>query len=709
MTAANGSTRREAEAGLRVSFDIGGTFTDVVITAPGAALIRFKILSLPDSIGADVANCINQAAHRAGTATVTAIVHGTTVAANAVLEKSGARTGLITTAGFRDELETRRLGRPGVYDVFWERNPPLVPRRARMEVPERMHVSGEVLTPLDPEALEQAIERLRDQDVEAVAISFLHAYANPAHEEAAVARVRAKLPGVAVCHSADVLPEVREYERTSTTALNAYLMPVVGQYLERLENALAVYGVAIEVMQSNGGVMSATRTRQRPVTMIESGPAAGVLAAAGLARRLGLDRVVAFDMGGTTAKACLIENGEPVETAEGEVGAGINLASRFNKGAGYALRVPAFDIAEVGAGGGSIAWVDAGGVLKVGPRSAGAEPGPAAYGRGGELATITDANVVLGYMNPCAIAGGQVPVDASAAHTVVAEVAERLGLDTANTAYGIHEVGNATMARAIRAVTTERGRDPREFSLVAFGGAGAIHAATLAESLGINRVCVPMHPGLFSAVGLMMADMRHDFVQSVAFELVAEAEQTLVDALRSLEAHARATLAADHANASLTTQFAVDLRYLRQSSDLTIPVPELGRPATTHSLVDAFHQAHAATYGYARETERVEVVSVRVRLTAATGDFDFDQLAERDDETNTDVERRREAYFGRAYGKRVARVTTRTLLACSASAGKPAPGPIIVEEFDTTVVVPPTWTAYVDNIGNLRLAREDMT
>jgi N-methylhydantoinase A len=710
---------------LRVAFDVGGTFTDVVIAhsqgilsskphSPAAAysgqLSRYKILSLASSIGADVAACIDDALARHADSGVAAIVHGTTVAANTVLEKTGAHTGLITTEGFRDELETRRLGRPGVYDVFWERNPPLIPRRRRLEVRERMRVDGTVDAALDESQVREAARRLGAQGVESVAIAFLHAYANQEHERIATALVREVLPDVAICHSAEVLPEVREYERTSTTALNAYLMPAVGEYLQRLENALAKYGIAIDVMQSNGGVMSAARTRARPVNMIESGPAAGVLAAAALARRLGLAQVVAFDMGGTTAKACLIEDGTPIETAEGEVGAGINLASRLNKGAGYALRVPAFDIAEVGAGGGSIAWVDQAGVLKVGPQSAGAEPGPAAYGRGGDAATITDANVALGYMNPSAIAGGTVSIDARAAQQAIAAVATTLNLPALATAHGIHTVGNATMARAIRAVTTERGRDPREFALIAFGGAGAIHAAALAESLGIGRVCVPLHPGLFSAIGLMMADMRHDFVQSVMLMLDASAKAPLVDALTALEEHARAALDIGELPTSLAVRFAVDLRYARQSSDLTLAISDVNAESLIGDLGELFHDAHAQTYGYARRDEPIEVVSVRARLTAATGQFDFDELAATEQSNGTELmpDAIRDAYFGPHEGTHSARVMTRAAVAAAGDAAEPLAGPIIVEEFDTTVVVPPRWRVHVDFLGNLQLQRGDV-
>ena len=686
--------------GLRVAFDIGGTFTDVLI-ASDAEVFQFKILTLPESVGDDVRACIESAEKANPSLGVESLVHGTTIAANTVLELSGARTGLITTRGFRDELEIRRLGRPSIYSVFWERSPPLIPRRHRLEVTGRLTADGIEDEPLNLDAVEEAAARLREEGIEALAISFLHAYANSAHEQAALAVARKMLPDIPICTSSHVLPEVREYERTSTTALNAYLMPAVQRYLDQLGTALGQYPAELRVMQSNGGVMSARHTRARPVNMIESGPAAGVLAAASLARALDMARVVAFDMGGTTAKACLIEDGTPIETAEGEVGAGINLASRLSKGTGYALRVPAFDIAEVGAGGGSLAWVDPGGVLRVGPRSAGADPGPAAYGRGGTAPTITDANVVLGFMNPHAIAGGTVPIDHAAAFEATASLAKTLDRSPEETAYGVHQVGNATMARAIRAVTTERGRDPRDFDLIAFGGAGAIHAVTLAEALGIRRVCIPLHPGLFSAVGLMLADLRYDFVQSVPGSLEADTAPKLLDAFSALESRAREEAGIGDDRARI--ERFIDLRYIRQSSELTIRVPNVPAAELPGALADAFHREHETTYGYARPEEMVGVVSVRVQLVAPAKRFDFDELARAfREEAEAVTPTQRTAYFGPGVGALPTEVVGRANLL-----GAPQDGPMVVEEFDTTIVVPPGWRAQVGPLGHLILTALD--
>ena len=689
-----------APASLRVAFDIGGTFTDVVIAGADGQLLTYKILTLPDSVGADVGRCIADTERQRPESAITSLVHGTTIASNAVLEEQGARTGLITTAGFRDELEIRRLGRPGVYNVFWQRTPPLIPRRRRLEVSERLTVRGEVETPLNDEEVRQAILSLKRQGVEAIAVAFLHSYVNPSHEQRAVALIREVCPEVMVCSSADILPEVREYERTSTTALNAYLMPVVGRYLDQLETQLRAYPPPLQIMQSNGGIMPAAQARRRPVHMIESGPAAGALAAAGLAREIGLAQAVAFDMGGTTAKGCLIENGQAVETAEGEVGAGINRAGRLSKGAGYALRVPAYDIVEVGAGGGSLAWVDAGGALRVGPRSAGAVPGPACYGRGGTEPTITDANVALGYMNPNSIAGGAVPIDAAAAQTAIeTRLGARLGLSVHELAFGIHQVADATMTRAIRAVTTERGRDPREFTLIAFGGSGPLHAATLADNLGMSRVYIPLFPGVFSALGLLVADLRSDYVQSVPQDLDGVDPAALLQEFDALAD--RAAQEARHERPGLTYERLLDLRYKRQSSELTLPLPAQVEAADIRQvLAESFHAAHEQTYGYRREDDTIAIVSVRLKATIRTQSLSFSELggsfSQAAEKTAQPGSRR--AYFGRQQGELNTRILSRSDLVEHAVAG-----PLIVEEFDATVVVPPRWQASVDAYGNIVL------
>ncbi len=414
-------------------------------------------------------------------------VHATTMASNAVIERKTATTGLITTRGFRDVLEMMNQKAPSLEDINWERLPPLVPRRLRFEVAERILADGSVEQRLDRVQARDVIGALLEARVEAIAICLINSYLNPVHEQELGRMVREAAPRLTVCLSSQVHPECREYERTSTTVINASLVPVVNRYLNQLEKHLAPFSKRLLIMQSNGGTMTSEIARQRPMYMVESGPAAGVLAAARMAGELGLGSVLSFDMGGTTAKACLIQNGQPLEKAGGEVGGGV--AAVVVRGTGHALRAPTLDIVEVGAGGGSIAWIDDAGALRAGPISSGAEPGPACYARGGTAPTVTDANVVLGYMNPETIADGTLRIDRQlAVDAIQKHIAAPLGLSLMAAAHGIVEVANASMMRALRAVSTERGHDIREMTLVAFGGAGPIHAATLCESVGIRRV-----------------------------------------------------------------------------------------------------------------------------------------------------------------------------------------------------------------------------
>ncbi len=687
---------------LRVAFDVGGTFTDVVLAGEEGHLFTYKILTLPESLGRDVGRCIEDALSRLPQSRIAGMVHGTTVASNAVLEGKGALTGLITTKGFRDELEIRRLGRPGVYDLFWERTPPLIPRRRRREVTERMTAWGEVDTPLDLKEAREAILLLRAQGVESIAVSFLHSYVNPAHERQVAALIQEIFPKAYLSLSSEVLPEIREYERTSTTALNAYLMPVVHRYLDSLEAQMKSYHPSLLVMQSNGGVMTSEHARRRPIHLIESGPAAGALAAAALARQLGLERAVSLDMGGTTVKACLIEGGVPLETAEAEVGGGANVGTRLDRGGGYALRVPTLDIVEVGAGGGSIAWVDPGGILRVGPQSAGAVPGPVCYGRGGKSPTLTDAHVVLGYMNPRGIAGGTVPLDHRASGVALQEeLGTRLGLSLKEAAYGVFRVATATMVRAIRAVTTERGRDPRQFSLIAFGGAGPIHAAALAESLGMERVYIPLFPGLFSALGLLLADLRYDYVQSLPERLDAARAEVLLQTYEHLRTLALKDMGQEGISPEgVRWEKFVDLRYARQSSELTLPLPE-GVPASEllRVLAEGFHAEHERHYGYRRAHEAVSLVSLRLKATVPTRGVSLDSLGRsflRSARPGAGPGLWRSVYFGEGELKT-------PILAREDLLEKGCSGPLVVEEFDTTVVVPPKWQASLDEWGHIVL------
>jgi N-methylhydantoinase A len=457
-------------------------------------------------------------------------------------------------------------------------------------------------------------------------------------------------------------------------------------------------------MQSNGGVMTADHARRHPVYLIESGPAAGALAAAALTRQIAIERAVSFDMGGTTVKTCLIERNTPVEKNEMEVGGAANASARYSRGAGYALSIPALDIVEAGAGGGSIAWVDESGTLRVGPISAGAEPGPACYKRGGLRPTITDANVVLGYMNPRAIAGGTVALDRAAAiDAIERELCSRLALSVQETAYGIYQVANAAMTRAIRTVTTERGRDPRDYALIAFGGAGPIHAADLATSLGMKQVYVPLLPGLFSALGLMMADLRYDYVQSIPGRLDSIDVPELQRKYDVLAAQVEEEAARENVDAqSLKLERFVDLRYQRQTSELTLAVPDPPPLASfAATMAKLFHEEHERAYGYRRHNEPITVVNLRLKAFASTKSVTFAELAEsfrKSIVVSGDTDTTRPAYFGPAFGERQTRILSRAALH-----GGSLEGPLVLEEFDTTVVVPPGWTASLDDLGNIIL------
>ncbi|MEW6298066.1 MAG: hydantoinase/oxoprolinase family protein [Thermodesulfobacteriota bacterium] len=683
---------------MRVAFDIGGTFTDVIVLGDDGRLTTAKVLSLLDHVGEDIVACVRQASPAPR---VENFVHGTTIAANAVIENKVAVTGLLTTRGFRDELEMRGQRRPNIYDAEWDRLPPLIPRELRLEVGERVLGNGVVERAPDPEEVRLAVKKLLAQGVEAIAVCFINSYLNPAHERQVGKLITEIAPQVVVCLSSDVHPEIREYERMSTTAINAALVPVVNRYLDRLEHHLSGYSDRLLIMQSNGGIMTAQSARRRPISMIESGPAAGVLAAARLAVEAGMAQALSFDMGGTTAKACLIENGTPLEKPGGEVGGGATVATRLFGGGGHALRAPSLDIVEVGAGGGSVAWIDSGGALRVGPQSAGAEPGPVCYGRGGQEPTVTDANVVLGYMNPESIADATLRINRDAAWTAIHEkLAVPLRLDPLQAAYGITQVANATMMRALRAVSTERGRDPREFALVAFGGAGPIHAAELAGSLGIKQVYVPLFPGLFSALGLLLADFRHDYLRSVALPLSKVDPAVILQLYNDMEEGARNELRREGVPAA-AVQFErrVDLKYGYQIAELTLPFPaDAAATELRSALARLFTEAHHREFGYSRE-DPIELVSVRVRAKATATHLRFADLvhARLRDGRRAAAPPTRQAYFGPRYGLLTTPIRRREDI------DTPTTGPLIVEEPDTTVVVPPGWQVRRDELGNLIL------
>jgi N-methylhydantoinase A len=685
----------------RLGVDVGGTFTDLVLVRPDGQALTRKVLSSTGNYADAIVRGARELMTAAGIGPgeIDELIHGTTVATNAILERRGARSGLLTTAGFRDLLEIGRLRLARLYDLDFERPAPLVPRRWRREITERLGPRGEVLTPLDPASVTAAVDLLAHEGVESIAIAFLHAYASDVHEQAAAAIVRARAPGVLLTLSSEILPEVREFERTSTAVTNAYVMPVMSRYLGSLETELRALGVGapILVMQSNGGVMTAASGRRRPVHVIESGPAAGVIATAELARRIGQPNAISIDMGGTTAKASVIEDGALQRTGEFEIGGAVSQGSRLNRGNGFLLRVPAIDIAEVGAGGGSIVRVDDAGQLHVGPRSAGAVPGPACYAQGGKEATLTDANVVLGYLHPERLPSGLALDAGLAREAIAAHVARPLDLGVETAAHGVYLLGCARMARAVRAVTIERGRDARDFALVAFGGNGPLFAAEMARSLGIGTVLVPPAPGVFSAVGLLEAASEHHLVRSVLQPLASDTADGLAAALQALEREAEALLRAEGYREPVALEGAVDLKYAGQSFELTIPLPpDLRGAGDVDALRAAFAREHERTYGHAAPADPIQVVNVRVTARLVRpGARPPVRLAT--DRAGAAASRR--AYFGLEHGTLATPVLARSDLDA-----RPRPGPLLIDEYDATTLVPPGATVALDSHGNVLIA-----
>jgi N-methylhydantoinase A len=596
---------------IRLAVDIGGTFTDLVAldTATGA-IVRAKADTTAADLSRGVLEALTQS--RVEAPDVAAFIHGTTVVINAVTERAGVRTALITTSGFRDVLEIGRANRPDIYNLSYRKPVPFVPRHLRFEVGERMSYRGEVIQPLSEAGLAACADKLAGLEVEAVAICFLHSWANPAHEQEAARMLAARLPGACVLASHQVSRQWREYERSSTAVLSAYVQPVVSSYLGRLETALRAAGMTgqLYAMRSNGGVFSFGHAARAPITLLESGPVAGVIAAAETGRRLGAQHVLTLDIGGTTAKTAAVRNGQVPIQALHHVG-------RTPAFAGYPVQAPTVEIVEIGAGGGSVAWVDSASGLHVGPRSAGAEPGPACYGRGGTEPTLTDANLVAGRLDAGYFLGGQRRLDADAAHRALASIGAPLNADAAAMARGVIRYAVAQMSNALRLVTLRRGYDPRDFAFVAYGGAGPLHAALLARELGISRTIIPPGPGHFSAFGMLTGPLRADAVRTVVGPL---AGTDLVSAFALAQAEALAELSTAGAAAEIS-RFA-ELRYRGQEHTLEIAVPAPAGPGGGdgwHAAVRAaFDRRCQEVYAFALDVP-LEVVSVRVSALAPAG------------------------------------------------------------------------------------------
>ncbi len=681
--------------------DIGGTFTDVVLRG-GGTVRTLKVPSTPDDYSRAILTAVREIRDTLGVdpGSIDAVVHATTVATNTILEHKGARTALVTTEGFRDVLEMRRLRIPVMYDLQYDKPAPLVPRRLRFELSERLGAQGEVKKALDEAQARDIADQLLEAGVQSVAICLLHSYVNAGHEQRTGEIIRERLgPDVYVSLSSDILPEIREYERTSTAVVNAYIGPIVKHYVRSLSAQLKAAGIdgPLHIMQSNGGTMSAAAAAEKPAFLVESGPAAGVIACASIARSAGLGNVISFDMGGTTAKAAIVENGEPARTTEYEVGAGINVSSKLVKGGGYAIKLPFIDVSEIGAGGGSIVSIDAAGSIKVGPRSAGAVPGPVCYDLGGTEPTFTDAAVTLGYLNPEYLVGGKVRIQAQKSREVIqSRIAAPLGLGLLDAAHGIYAIAVATMTRAVKAVSTYRGRDPRDFDLVAFGGNGPVVAVAIARALQMRRVLIPPAPGVFSAAGLLFSNIEHSQQRSIFRRTTELPAQQLEGAYAQLEAHVRAEMRKEGMDdARVTVRRLADLRYSGQAFELTVAV---ARDIDVAHVEAAFHAEHARTYGHSSEGDPVDLINIRVVASAAPEGQEGLSDGLRAVATLSGGRSRRQAFFGAPLGRLDTPVMARSDLAQG-----PVDGPLIIEEFDATCVVPPGARAQLDLHGNIMI------
>ncbi|WP_020187837.1 hydantoinase/oxoprolinase family protein [Methylopila sp. 73B] len=689
-------------ASYRLGVDIGGTFTDVVLMSADGVIFSKKVLSTPQDYSRGIEAGVSALLEELGieASDIGEFVHATTVATNTIIERKGAKSGLLTTKGFRDVLEIARFRTPRLYDIHYKKQDALVERRLRLEADERIAADGSVTRALDDADLEAAAAVFEAEGVEAVSIAFINSYVNGEHERRAAAYLSRRLPGVPVTASVDLLPQLGEYERTSTTVVNSYIRPVVERYVSSLKARLDRLGVKapLMIMQSSGGVAPGDAVARQPIDIIESGPAAGVLGGQRLGEKIGVGDMLVFDMGGTTAKATVIENHAYAICPETEVGGGAALGARMIKGAGYPVQSPTIDIAEVGAGGGSIAATDAAGGLIVGPRSAGAEPGPVAYGRGGTHPTVTDANIVLGYLNPGALVSGELTLDVKAAMTAISSLGEKVGLSSTDTAYGIHAIADATMLRALRGVSSEKGRDPSQYTMLAIGGNGSVHACSLAEAAGMARIVAPPVAGLFSALGMLFADVEHQLVAAFYRRLdevdaaaLREAVAPLID--RGLGMLRGEGFVAPESQA--VTVFA-DLRYVGQTSPLTLPIPA-GDDGLA-ALLAAFHAEHQAVFGYASPGEAVQFVALKLVCRGVSPTPRMPASARRGAE-KTVARHVRRAFFGEA-GWIDTPVAPRSDLTET-----PVLGPMIIEEYDTTIVVRPGWFAARDTWNNVVLTR----
>jgi N-methylhydantoinase A len=674
--------------GYRLGIDTGGTFTDLCLLDESSGSLHVsKVSSTPSNPALAVIAGIEKLIEgkNLDPEKVRFLIHGTTVATNALLEHKGAKTALLTTEGFEDVLHIGRQSRPKLYHFRVKRPEPIVPRRLRYGVPERILFTGEVVKPLAEARVEEIVNEIKAKGIHSIAVSLIHAYANPIHEKKIKSVISGLFPEAYVTVSAEVLPEFREYERTSTICINAYVMPKVNDYVADLEKRLRGLRVASDlyIMQSNGGVITAETAREMSARTVLSGPAGGALTGVLISQTVERPNVITIDMGGTSADICLIEGGTPNLTTESDIG-------------GYPIKLPMIDINTIGAGGGSVAWVDAGGALQVGPRSAGADPGPVCYGRGGGEPTVTDANAILGRINPAFLLGGEMRLHLTEARRVLEEkIAYPLGVSLQKAAAGIIAVVNANMIRGIRRVSVERGYDPREFTLVPFGGAGPLHGVELAQALNMREIVVPACPGIASAFGMLSADVRHDFVQTYISVSEEAGVVRLVSIFKEMEDQGREQLKREgFSGRSIVLVRSADMRYVRQAYELAVPVKSgVLQKRDVSAIVESFHNLHEKAYGYARKKEAVEFVNLRV---VALGKLPRFRLSDR---TQTPE-------GAAATGHRKVFFET---IACNTpiyhrdhlGVGQEISGPAVVEQMDSTVVIFPGYQAVTDRYGNL--------
>lgn len=677
-----------------IGIDVGGTFTDFsLFDIEKKELFHYKISSTPDDPSRAIVTGILEMLKQKDIPCdrVDYLAHGTTVATNALIEHKGAKTALITTKGFKDLLEIGRQTRPSLYNLFKEKPEILVPGNLRCEVPERLYYNGAVCEPLDENETRKVIEKLKSDNIEAIAVCTLFSYINPSHEKRIGELIEEIFPGAYISVSHEVVPEFREYQRMSTTVVNAYLGPVMAKYVKNFQDSIKEAGIKVDpyITQSNGSIISISETIKNPVRTAVSGPSAGVVGAIYITGMCGIGNIITFDMGGTSADVSLIENGRPLLTSERVIH-------------GYPVRIPMIDIVTVGAGGGSIAWLDAGGALKVGPESAGAEPGPACYGRGGKEPTVTDANVILGRLNPEYILDGKMKLMPSLSAEVIKDkICSRTGLSLIEAAAGIIAVVNSNMVRAIRIVSVERGYDPREFTLVAFGGAGPLHACAVANELGISQVFIPLSPGTLCSLGLLVADIKYDYVKTHIIPAREENMDEIDGIFDSLIEKGKRFLDAEKIPEDKRQYIkSVDARYKRQNYEITIPVQD-GKfdMESFKNTIESFHREHEKNYGYCNPEQEVQFVNFRVTaLGKVSKPTPVKHEVKRDTKKPVPASMR-DIYFENGGKFESCPVFLRKEL----SYGDKITGPAVIEQMDSTILIIPGWEAEIDEYLNIRI------